>query len=101
MLSKFFNMFKLKPKVVPEKSAVVERDEKAESVHQAMTAPYVCEPSKPIVTIEAMDEPKFVHAKVDVVEPEPVVEEKPKSKPAAKKPSAKKSSTKKATKSTK
>jgi hypothetical protein len=97
MLTKFFNMLKLKPRHIEQQKPVdVEKEEKAEIVHQAMTAPYVCEPAKPIVTIESMDEPRFVHAKVEKVE-EPVVEEKPKTtrKTPAKKP------TKKAKKTTK
>jgi len=57
-----------------------------------------CLIAKPIVTIESMDEPKFVHAKVEtkVEEVAPVQEQKPKRKPATKKPP-----TRKASKSTK
>jgi len=101
MLGKFFNMFKLKPKHVEQPKPVeVEKEEKAEIVKQAMTAPYVCEPAKPIVTIESMDEPKFVHAKVEtkVEEVAPVQEQKPKPK---RKPATKKPPTRKASKSTK
>jgi len=97
MLGKFFNMFKLKPKHVEQPKPVdVEKEEKAEVVHQAMIAPYVCEPAKPIVTIESMDEPKFVHAKVETKVEEVAPVQEPKRKPSTKKPP-----TKKASKSTK
>jgi hypothetical protein len=103
MLSKILDMFRLKPMVVPQPKPVdIENQEKEEHVKQVMSTPYVCEPPKPIITVEKMDEPKFVHAKVETVEP-PVVEEKPKRTRAtpAKKERTAKPSAKKASKSTK
>jgi hypothetical protein len=103
MLSKILDMFRLKPMVVPPSNPVdIEKQEKEEHVKQVMSTPYICEPPKPVISVEKMDEPKFVHAKVEAVEP-PVVEEKPKRTRATptKKERTEKPSTKKASKSTK